>query len=366
MTDAGPRIFRTLEKDAGRGGFDTIVNAAVAAYGSLRAPTATQARDFGKLIAPVWERVSEETQRTLAAALSRSPRVPRELVDLLIAAPIEVSAPFLMRSPALSAADVEALTRSGDPRVVKLIEQREPPRISAASSRKTAEKPKDADPATDEVAAILPASPAVSATPSQPKQAPARVRLDSPPLAFDAAEEATSPAAPVTAAGVRETLRRLVRAGRANAPRDALPSAAELTTRALRRDEEGFYTGLAQALSLSPARLAEIRAEATGELLAIALKALQLTPPDALSVLMLLKPRLGLDINAFDGLNRYYRQLKAEDCRRLVGGAPSRPILKAPKLQPQTADLQAPARGPQRAHFGRRKQAPASRSSQRS
>jgi hypothetical protein len=124
------------------------------------------------------------------------------------------------------------------------------------------------------------------------------------------------------------------------------------------------YAGLATMLGLDEAAMAGLVAEPQGEILATALKALRLGSGDALTIIMLLKPRIGLDVGAFDAMKTRYRELDADICRTwLRMAAPSAVRIASPALQPQAAELEPrlrPAAAPRPA-FGRRRMAPAAR-----
>lgn len=322
MTDRAPHIFRSLERRAGKESFDDVVEAAVAAYGSLRAPSERQARELARLVAPLWSRVGAETRRTAAAVLSHAATVPREVTELLLASPVEIAAPFLVSSPALTESDVARLERSADERVARI----------ARSRRERAG------------AAPEPAAPALGP------------RIDdAPSIAPDLADLAPEPAAPPVpgaADEAREALRRLALAGRRPAPAER-PTFAALHDLALARDEDGFYAALGALFRLRPETLAQIRDEAGGERLAVALRATGAGAGDAMSVLMMLKPAIGLDVRAFDRLARTYRALGVEDCRRLLDASRA---VHQPLTAPDTRAAESP-----RPEFGRRKERPAAK-----
>lgn len=383
MKDASPRIFRNLEKTGGLGGFDTIVGAAVASFGSLRLPSEHQARDFGRLVVPLWDKITPETRRSLAATLSSSPRMPREIVERLMAEPVEISAPFLLSSPTLSEADLMTLRRSRDRRLRKLIDSRmgSVPEAGVAGAAKarpssTAELVRPtpngaADPVAapgrvasrpseaalgsaarsrapaHAVSAAAAAAPPFAATPATPPPAV-------PPADAIAADEASgSPAS-----RIRQALRRLALPGRRQ-PRlsTGVSSVGELVAIAVRQDAERFYAGLGHMLGLSGAVCRRIEADEDGERLAVALKALNLGAADALTVLMMLKPRIGLDVAAFERMTKFYRALTAEDCAALArGNAGAAP--PPPQFRPQYQDVASLLRPAPRPEFGRRKTRP--------
>ncbi|WP_102957755.1 hypothetical protein [Mangrovicella endophytica] len=375
MKNAAPRIFRSLETQTGAEAFDTIVSAAVAAYGSLRAPSETQARDFGKLVVPAWDKISADTRRTLAAALSHSPRVPRAVVEKLITAPVEISAPFLVASPVLTDTDLASLAASGDERIRRILSGRNSADASLQAFRDKTARDNAAAARTE---TMLPsrkqtvsASPAPVPVPPQPahqmRSAPKPV-IAAPPIAE---ERLTSNGAGImekTAAAAREALLRLARPGRRPAPASASASAAsfgevlsirELIGLATDGLQDAFYEALAASLTLAPEQLTTIRSDATGERLATALKALNASSADTMTILMMMVPSIGLDVRAFATMKDVYDALEVADCRRALGLSVKQPVKRAPSLQPLSVDIEGLQRPAARPQFGRRKTAPA-------
>ncbi|RIY01276.1 hypothetical protein D3218_07860 [Aureimonas flava] len=344
MKDAAPRIFRSLERQSVQQQFDTVVTAAITAYGALRHPAQRQADDMARLVVPLWHKIGPDTRRNVAAALSHSGRVPRSLVDLLLAEPIEVSAPFLISSPVLEACDIARLRGSGDERTARLLDNRtrraEGPAPQAAEPEATAGEPSGALPAE--------ASPA---EPDSPSLAPEF--LAETPL-LEAAPPKRRPGPSVD--GVREALRRLALTGR-SAPSPQPVDAEALLLLAMERQEAAFYDMLAQALPIEGRTVLEIAADPTGERLAVALKALKTPSADAMSIVMMLKPAVGLDVLTFDRLALFYRTLRAEDCRSMVNAA---------RLQPAARGTGEGIRSfePARREFGRRTERPTPREAQ--
>ena len=325
MKDAAPRIFRSLERQFGQGEFDTVVAAAVATFGSLRNPSAAQVEDLSRLVVPLWNRIRTETKRNLAASLSHAGRVPRSLVELMLESPVEVSAPFLVSSPVLSEADLAMLAASSDERVARLVRNRDargitPPPLSNPPEQRTA-------------------PPAPSLTADRPQTAE-ETPIEAPSLAADFLSEtpfnARTPAPgrrmpPRNADEARELLRRLATAGRGPAKPQPVPDLSDLMNAAFSREEVLFYEILAEIFSLETSMLERIVSEPTGETLAVALKALKASSADALSILMLLKPAVGLDVATFDSMARFYKALPAEECRSLIA-APRHAPLTSPEV----------------------------------
>ncbi|UIJ70650.1 hypothetical protein [Aurantimonas sp. HBX-1] len=326
MKDEAPRIFRSLEKEAGRGGFDTVVRAAVASYAALRNPSEHQARSLGRLLVPVWDKLGDPTLSGIAVSLADAPSLPRAVVDCLLAAPVDIAAPFLLTSRCLTEDDLAALAASPDP-------QRR------------------------QVAAMRAGTEAVTFLAPTPETPPAAVAAEAP--SPGAALPSPTPLAG-SAAEARATLRRLVQPGAA--PKAATtPGTVREIIAAARAGEIGrAYRGLARLTELAPDTMTELVAEPSGDLLAAALKAMRVGSGDALTVIMLLKPRVGLDVHAFQAMKGRYRELDAEICRiRLRMAPPRAPQAASPALQPRASELEPRlAVTPARAAFGRRRAAP--------
>jgi hypothetical protein len=365
MKDAAPRIFRSLERQFGLGEFDTVVAAAVATFGSLRNPSATQVEDLSRLVVPLWGRTRDETKRNVAASLSHAKRVPRSLVELLMESPVEVAAPFLVSSPALSEADLAALAASPDERVAKLVRNRDargaqPP----AALPQPAVVARAAAPETMEERA-----PAVSRAPApetvetrSESEVETRQPIAAPSLAADFLAQtpfnarAPSPGRrlpPRNADEARELLRRLATAGRGT-PKPQTAGLPDLLDAAFAREDVLFYEILSEIFHFDPDTLSRLIEEPSGETLAVALRALKASSADALSILMLMKPAVGLDVATFDSMARFYNALKPEDCRAVIDAAKARhQPLHAPETYRQGE--------PTRRDFGRRSERPLSR-----
>lgn len=310
MKEAVPRIFRSLETPGGQAGFDTIVAAAVAAYGSLRAPTERQARDFGRLVIPLWERTSDEARRALAAALSHAPRVPREIVERLVEAPVEIAAPFLVSTPALTTHDIARLKVRSDERIARILQGRAERGLPGASAE--------------------------------------RAPVEAPPLAPEDLGASTSERQSDPAELVRATLKELALRGRRASP-SAQETPAQALLRAARGGQGAFFEILGAQLGLSPTERAAIAADESGHALAGILKGLSIGTGDALSILMLVRPQVGFDIAAFEAMAAHYRSLASTPGETGQGAS-------APVHAPAARGLES--RDAERSSFGRRKDKP--------
>ncbi|MEF2551772.1 hypothetical protein VQ042_10445 [Aurantimonas sp. A2-1-M11] len=331
MKDVLPRIYRSLEKDIRRGGFDTIVTAATMSFLTLRTPGDRQLREFGDLVSPAWPSLDSATQRALAEALAHSARLPACVVARIVSAPLDVAAPFLHTSPCLTHADLEALQLRADAPLRAVLAEREATLAVTVGPM--------ADPAP--VAAPAALSPAESVRPAPVHQG--------------------------AAAAARAELFRLARPGRTpakpapSAPQPPLARTVAGLVADARAGRSGrFHAALGAMLDLDSKVLEKIADDASGEWLAAALKVLRAGPTDALTAIMLLKPRIGADVAAFETMKTTYRGLDIDACRSRLGLPAARIAVRAPSLQPQSADLVIrPVAGAPRRAFGRRSLPPA-------
>lgn len=88
----GPPLTRTK---------DVVLMATVSSYEAMPHPGRNDVRQFSELFEPVFRASSLEAQRNAAAALARSPHVPRSVAWFLATQPIAVAALFLAASPTL-------------------------------------------------------------------------------------------------------------------------------------------------------------------------------------------------------------------------------------------------------------------------
>jgi uncharacterized protein (DUF2336 family) len=88
---------------------ERLFRAAVSAFCSLTRPSRREAAQLEDLALPLFDMVSVESRRFVAAALSECESAPKALVDRLCAEPVDIAAPLLVRSKALSDVDLIAL-----------------------------------------------------------------------------------------------------------------------------------------------------------------------------------------------------------------------------------------------------------------
>lgn len=108
-------VFRQIAAPGSRGGkAERLFHAAVSAFCSLPRPTRLDLAQIDDLTLPLFDRISPASRRYAAAALSECDPAPAGLVRRLAGEPIDVAAPLLVRSTALSPADlIELIGRHG-------------------------------------------------------------------------------------------------------------------------------------------------------------------------------------------------------------------------------------------------------------
>ena len=139
--------FRDLERPDAAHRKAAVLMAAISALECLEHPTRQDMAQFSQLFMPLYAAASTEIRRTASATLSRLPRVPDDVVEMLINEPITIAAPFIAhysmlkesalaravlhngapharaaaRRPGLSLAAISTLRRLKDPSVEGLL-----------------------------------------------------------------------------------------------------------------------------------------------------------------------------------------------------------------------------------------------------
>ncbi|MCR5858893.1 hypothetical protein [Mesorhizobium sp. J428] len=101
--------FREIAIRGEEGKAERLFRASVSAFCALTRPTRQNAVQLDDLTLPLYDQVSAEARRYVAAALSECRPAPAGLVRRLAAEPLEISAPILMRSRALKDVDLIGL-----------------------------------------------------------------------------------------------------------------------------------------------------------------------------------------------------------------------------------------------------------------
>lgn len=101
--------FRQIAIRTEAGKAERLFRAAVSAFCSLTRPSRREIAQLEDLTLPLFDEVSVESRRYVAAALSECEYAPVGLVRRLAEEPVEIAAPLLIRSAALSDIDLIAL-----------------------------------------------------------------------------------------------------------------------------------------------------------------------------------------------------------------------------------------------------------------
>jgi uncharacterized protein (DUF2336 family) len=101
--------FRQIAERGDRGKKERLFRAAVTAFCSLTRPSRNEIAKLEDLTLPLYDGVSVESRRFVAAALSEVEYAPTALVKRLAGESVDIAAPLLLRSKALSDVDLIAL-----------------------------------------------------------------------------------------------------------------------------------------------------------------------------------------------------------------------------------------------------------------
>ena len=295
MQHIDPRIYRSLEKQNGKAGFDTIVLAALESYLALREPNQRQALDLSRLIVPSWERISHDARVAIAEALIACDIVPVALAEKLQA--------LGHLPPTLEIAEP---ARAGQPHRIAI------PRIVA--SRPTINEANEPAP-----------------------------------------EHLTN------ADTVRETLRRLVQPGLA-ATRPLAPAGtgvpktiADILEIARSDKRDLAFDAICRWMRLVPQQAEAMASDPSGMVLTRVLRACRAAEADVLSLVVLLKPAVSLDADAFEAIKQNFRELDIDECRTALGLPSVLPQMALPERRrpDRSATVRASEDAP-RLTFGRR------------
>lgn len=208
--------FRDLERPDPAHRKDAVLMATISGLEYLDRPSRQDLARFSKLFLPLFEAAQPSTRRMASATLSRLPRVPDDVAEMLINQPIEIAAPFIAHYPRLKESMLaRAVARLGAPHA------RAAARRSDLSPQGIAALQKLEDPSVDGLLVLRGLIPdpahglANQSTPPPPsghqRVADAeRRKVETPPL--DPSEK------------LRETLREMARRGPAPSPSLASPS----------------------------------------------------------------------------------------------------------------------------------------------
>jgi len=103
--------FRQIAAKTETGRSERLFRAAVSAFCSLTRPTRNEISQLEDLVMPLFDSVSKDSLRYVAAALSETDFAPAALVNKLADQPLHIAAPLLLRSKVLT--DVELIALVG-------------------------------------------------------------------------------------------------------------------------------------------------------------------------------------------------------------------------------------------------------------
>lgn len=292
--------FRDIanRKEAGKG--ERLFRAAVSAFCSLTRPSRRDALQLDDLTLPLFDGVSIETRRYVAAALSECEVVPPNLLHRLCDEPIDVSAPLLVRSRALSDADLVAIIQKHGVLHAQAVSRRPgigPALVHLIRSIMT-EAARMPDPDTGAREAIELTSDSDGHTRISASEAMRnRLRMMMRPGAvLDAENDPGVPAAPTSA------------------------FYAKLRDTALTGNPEFFHTAFADAMKVNVRTAKALLDGTSNSQLIAALKALELTEEQAFLVLAASGPSRFAHPEAIRLFLERYRSLSLETARERVRG----------------------------------------------
>jgi uncharacterized protein (DUF2336 family) len=261
-----------IRSESGKG--ERLFRAAISAFCSLTRPSRSEIAQIEDLTLSLFDGVSVESRRFVAAALSECEYPPATLVRRLCEEPVDIAAPLLIRSNALTDVDLVALIgRHGLPHA-RAITRRKNLNQTIADLIKALERPT-----------------LVRTT------APAPERTDAPRPAKLIRNKAD---APRVVGGAAETTRHRLRAimaadqcgGAANLNAPAGSTYLKLRETALTGNAAFFQTALADALNLDFATARSLTESAAYSSLLVALRALDLGEDKAFLITVAVFPSL--------------------------------------------------------------------------
>jgi uncharacterized protein (DUF2336 family) len=286
-----------VRRDAGKA--ERLLRASVSAFCSLTRPSRREALQLDDLTLPLFDMVSSDARRFVAAALSECGVVPPELHARLADQPVEISAPLLVRSAHLRDVDL-----------IALIGRHGLGHARAIARRKTLE-PAIAQLIRAMEAAASAAAAAGAAAPSEPPLGP------TPP---DTGHAGRGEAAEAT----RERLRAIMKAGQpAPAPGSKNGSEVDfvrLRDAALTGEAQFLATALAETLKVNVATARAIPSTEGLSSLIAAFRALDFSEERAFLLVAAILPGQFSHPEAVRLFLDRYRALDAETARERVRG----------------------------------------------
>ncbi len=265
----------TIKGEAGKG--ERLFRAAVSAFCSLTRPSRRDQAQLEDLTLPLFDQVSVEARRFVAAALSDSPYAPATLVRRLANETVDIAAPLLIRSIELNDLDLLSLiARHGAPHA-RAIGRRS--NLNPAIAHLVAAINRKAD--AEKAAAVRPGR----NTPDSPVSTADSIEstLDIGRSVGEAAENARRRLRSVMLPDEGDTQRASVAAGR--------PTYDRLRDTVLSGNPALFQTALADSLELAFATAREIASPSSHSWLLTALRALDLSGEQAFLIAAAFQPK---------------------------------------------------------------------------
>ncbi|TPI73653.1 DUF2336 domain-containing protein [Mesorhizobium sp. B2-8-9] len=307
--------FRQIAIRTEAGKAERLFRAAVSAFCSLTRPSRREIAQLEDLTLPLFDEVSVESRRYVAAALSECDYAPAALVRRLAEEPVEIAAPLLTRSNALSDIDLIALIgRHGLPHA-RAIARRKELNPTIADLIRVLERP-----------TLVKARPPETVTRLAPKPEPAAKADTDRPAPGEAAEHA------------RRRLRAMMRpTGDAADVNTFLgqPAYVKLRETALTGNLAFFQTALADVLEIDFATARSVTGQSGYVALLAALRALDLSEDRAFLIAVAVYPgefphpqAIRLFLDSYRLLHREtaldkVRAWKAETLSRAIRGSAS-------------------------------------------
>ena len=262
--------FRQIAIRTEAGKAERLFRAAVSAFCSLTRPSRREIAQLEDLTLPLFDEVSVESRRYVAAALSECEYAPTALVRRLAEEPVEIAAPLLTRSNALSDIDLIALIgRHGLPHA-RAIARRKELNPTIADLIRALERP-----------TLVKTRPPETLTRLAPKPEPAAKADTGRPVPGTAAENA------------RRRLRSMMRPTDASADVNTFlgqPAYVKLRETALTGNPAFFQTALADALEIDFATARSVTGQSSYAALLAALRALDLSEDRAFLIAVAVYP----------------------------------------------------------------------------
>lgn len=312
---------------------ERLFRAAVSAFCSLTRPSRREIAQLEDLTLPLFDQVSVDGRRFVAAALSECDYAPAGLVRRLCEEPVDIAAPLLIRSAVVSDIDMIALIgRHGLPHA-RAIARRKDLNPTIATLIRAIEKP------------TLVAMPKPAVT--------AKEVLETIAPAADPTPKTEAPRVPGQAAEtVRHRLRSMMLPDQQNEdPGLANPKGStvyiKLRETALTGNLVFFQTALADALELDFATARDLTATTNYMSMLIALRALDLSEDRAFLIAVAVSPKLFPHPQAIklflDRFRTLHREAALEKVRGWKAEAASQGILAKDRSSPNI-DRSAPVR----------------------